>query len=1014
MDVRKADSIRCSSGIGNDCGHCESCILRRKLAFSHQWMVRISESRKQKYIRMLLQQYSTMELTSSLLGLLQPLQYKDFTYAKSKVNSTFDNELSSIANPFDKSIQSDAVTDYMLEDEQWFLAASHWAKFNYMISVFRFCNSYTLENLKSFLAKLYEKGRKKILSTSHGSIGDTLGETLRYTSITEKDFPTFKNELVAKKSKSTISFSSSSQRPSCSIARFSSNFKQDDNIDADDDENNFFELNDSCSLQSTPVSTKASLFYQQSHHSSHLSARCHPYTGWQNFSRHESNAGDSEQYLSCEIDDLGDSVGMFETRITYNALPKQRDFIRRLPVHISKYILGFLDQPSLMNCICVSKHWRVLAEEVKNEMLAQQITREDIMLIQGSTENIPNPVYARIISLHVPKITESGDFILNDQARHIDVMSNGENFEDENMQDCYDGIETITVDVEARHVYCGAYNVLVLNSMKDSHRVTFYDGGKYVPVASVDRRIRLLDVKSGRCEKTIVEHVGSVKSVCTDETRGFVLSGSYDTTIRFWDIKSGRCQRIFLGHKSSVVTLSLSKKYLATGSTDKTCKVWNLNTGKCIRTFRHKNVIHCASIGEQLLLTGCAGGKVRVWDFKMAKLMKSLEGHMGPITCTKFDENHIVTGSKDCYAMLWSTKGNYGRCLQTFRHPKEVNCLEMMYCRIITGSVDGKIRVWNLLNGECLRIIRGNSRNDPITALYASENRLIINTKSNLLLYNFEAVTWDYHAPAERMSDYFRKGNSLAEDRPRQSWAFNRAQAMRRGESDLARKSILVTKPNGDNLTNQSGFPSRSNRVNSAPTWRSNDNSVQNSVQKHITRIHSAVSTRKALVDGDIKDPGSRKGPKSLSKKTESDSVRKPVDGNKDFEVKKAWGNVLDKGLSHTRSPVKCREEGSGLDLSQQRIITRSRSAPAHRIRSLPKNERGFTSSSHVNIRVWENKLNLTKPAYKSNIRPFSASTTSMKNPAETLDNLKLKTFYQQLQYETQLSGKKSHGKKDK
>ena len=54
-----------------------------------------------------------------------------------------------------------------------------------------------------------------------------------------------------------------------------------------------------------------------------------------------------------------------------------------------------------------------------------------------------------------------------------------------------------------------------------------------MPVASVDRRIRLLDVKSGKCEKTIVEHVGSVKSVFTDETRGFILSGSYDTTIRY-------------------------------------------------------------------------------------------------------------------------------------------------------------------------------------------------------------------------------------------------------------------------------------------------------------------------------------------------------------------------------------------------------------------------------------------------------------------------------------------------
>ena len=53
-----------------------------------------------------------------------------------------------------------------------------------------------------------------------------------------------------------------------------------------------------------------------------------------------------------------------------------------------------------------------------------------------------------------------------------------------------------------------------------------------MPIASFDRRIRMLDVKSGRCEKTISEHVGSVKSVYANEEKGMVLSGSFDTSIR--------------------------------------------------------------------------------------------------------------------------------------------------------------------------------------------------------------------------------------------------------------------------------------------------------------------------------------------------------------------------------------------------------------------------------------------------------------------------------------------------
>ena len=54
---------------------------------------------------------------------------------------------------------------------------------------------------------------------------------------------------------------------------------------------------------------------------------------------------------------------------------------------------------------------------------------------------------------------------------------------------------------------------------------------------------------------------------------------------------------------------------------------------------------------------------------------------------------------------------------------REVLSLEFMYLRIITGSADGKLRIWNMLSGQCLRIMRGNSRSDPILSLVAIDNR---------------------------------------------------------------------------------------------------------------------------------------------------------------------------------------------------------------------------------------------------------------------------------------------------
>ena len=49
---------------------------------------------------------------------------------------------------------------------------------------------------------------------------------------------------------------------------------------------------------------------------------------------------------------------------------------------------------------------------------------------------------------------------------------------------------------------------------------------------SLDRRVRLTDASTGKCERIIQGHAGSVRCVYVSETRGILLSGGYDTSIR--------------------------------------------------------------------------------------------------------------------------------------------------------------------------------------------------------------------------------------------------------------------------------------------------------------------------------------------------------------------------------------------------------------------------------------------------------------------------------------------------
>lgn len=65
-----------------------------------------------------------------------------------------------------------------------------------------------------------------------------------------------------------------------------------------------------------------------------------------------------------------------------SGVSQYKDFIRYLPIHLSKYILGSLDQASLNNCTRVSKKWKNVAEQAHKEYFINKSLQEEVMLMQ--------------------------------------------------------------------------------------------------------------------------------------------------------------------------------------------------------------------------------------------------------------------------------------------------------------------------------------------------------------------------------------------------------------------------------------------------------------------------------------------------------------------------------------------------------------------------------------------------------------------------------------------------------
>ncbi len=262
----------------------------------------------------------------------------------------------------------------------------------------------------------------------------------------------------------------------------------------------------------------------------------------------------------------------------------------------------------------------------------------------------------------------------------------------------------------------------------------------------------------------------------------------------------------------------------------------------------------------------------------------------------------------------------------------------------------------------------------------------MINTRSNLLLYNFESVEWSYNSPAEKMSDFIKQNSSSADHHRLANHAFDRAKTLRRkGSGWLQEQNASIN--NAENSTADNKRYQR--RVRSAPV-----RPPTSSIQRHVMRVQSAVTGKVDLMVRSVEKP--RTQSRKLTNNSKPDS---------DEKIEKEIGN-LGSLLTREKSAVRKFEKETTPNSNVPRVMARSRSAPAHRTRTLPLDERGFTSSSNIAVKILDNKLCPSGKKQQSKTRPFSA-TAPLKNPTDVYCNLKLKSFYQQLDYEAELTQKK-------
>nr|WP_317110658.1 hypothetical protein [Chroococcidiopsis sp. SAG 2025] len=84
-----------------------------------------------------------------------------------------------------------------------------------------------------------------------------------------------------------------------------------------------------------------------------------------------------------------------------------------------------------------------------------------------------------------------------------------------------------------------------------------------------------------------------------------LASSSQDCTLKLWDVSTGECLKTLPGHTAWVWSVAWSRdnQTLASGSEDETIRLWDVKTGECVKTLRSEKLYERMNITEVTGLT---------------------------------------------------------------------------------------------------------------------------------------------------------------------------------------------------------------------------------------------------------------------------------------------------------------------------------------------------------------------------------------------------------------------------
>lgn len=226
--------------------------------------------------------------------------------------------------------------------------------------------------------------------------------------------------------------------------------------------------------------------------------------------------------------------------------------------------------------------------------------------------------------------------------------------------------------------------------------------------------------------KTIDAHDNYVFCVI-QLSNGDVASCSLDKTIKIWDGVTYELKKIVTDvdpHSDYVnCIIQLTNGMLISGSHDKRIKVWNLETNKCIKTIDSHNgwILSLNRMKHEASILSTSGDKtIKIFNVITEECVMTFTGHTDYVrSAIELLDGRIVSGSDDKTIRIWDTKSGKIEVKIISNHTGWIRCLIQLKGGVDNGKIasasdDLTIRIFSL-NGDFERLINGHS--STVTAI---------------------------------------------------------------------------------------------------------------------------------------------------------------------------------------------------------------------------------------------------------------------------------------------------------